>query len=206
MPGDYQMLVSTVTHWIQQHGYWAISVLLAGGVFGLPIPDETLLAFAGHLVYKSDLRLVPVIAAACAGSCCGITISYFIGRSLSRFILKYGRIIHATPERIEVVRRWFHRFGSWFLVFGYFIPGVRHVTALVAGMARLYPLKFALFAYTGALLWSSTFIMIGLLMGDEWAKFAGAFEHHLTVAAIVLALAAAAVLIVHMRLSRSRKS
>ncbi len=200
------MLENTVTYWIQQHGYWAISVLLAGGVFGLPIPDETLLAFAGHLVYKSDLRLVPVMAAAFAGSCCGITISYFIGRSLSRFILKYGRIIHATPERIELVRGWFLRFGSWLLVFGYFIPGVRHVTALVAGMARLYPLKFALFSYSGALLWSSTFVMIGLLMGDEWAKSTGAFQHHLTVAAIVLALAAAVALVVHMRWSGRRKS
>jgi membrane protein DedA with SNARE-associated domain len=133
-----------------------------------------------------------------------LTISFFIGRTLDRLIREYGRSFHATPERIDLVRQWFQRFGAWILVFGYFIPGVRQVTAIVAGMTQLRPLTFALFAYAGALLWSTSFVTIGLLLGDRWTTFINAFEHHLKIAAVVLAIAAAFGFMC-LRRSRTRK-
>ena len=35
--------------WLSAHGYGALYLLLALGVVGLPIPDETLLVFTGYL-------------------------------------------------------------------------------------------------------------------------------------------------------------
>jgi membrane protein DedA with SNARE-associated domain len=58
--------------------------------------------------------------------------------------------------------------GKWLLVIGYFIPGVRHFSAMVAGSSKLSYPEFAPFAYAGALLWSSTFVSAGYFLGKEW--------------------------------------
>jgi membrane protein DedA with SNARE-associated domain len=50
----------------------------------------------------------------------------------------------------------------------YFIPGVRHVTAILAGSTRLDFTSFAKFAYPGAILWSTVFLCLGYYAGDEW--------------------------------------
>ena len=67
--------------WITQYGYLAIFGLLVFGIVGLPVPDETLLTFTGYLVFKGHLSLPLACAAAFAGSTCGITISYTLGRT-----------------------------------------------------------------------------------------------------------------------------
>jgi membrane protein DedA with SNARE-associated domain len=63
------------------------------------------------------------------------------------------------------------------------MPGVRHVTAIVAGTSKLRPLLFAIFAYSGALLWSATFIGLGFFFGDQWSQVPGQVHKHLEVIA-----------------------
>jgi membrane protein DedA with SNARE-associated domain len=61
-------------------------------------------------------------------------------------------------------------------MFGYFLPGVRHLTAYVAGTSQFSFAVFALFAYTGALLWPVTFLSVGYIAGEEWQVFAEALQ------------------------------
>jgi membrane protein DedA with SNARE-associated domain len=158
-----------VLAWISQYGYLAIFVLLACGIVGLPLPDETLLTFTGYLIYKSHLSPPIVFASALGGSASGITISYALGRSFGMALLhRFGKYLHLTPERIERAHQWFERIGHWALTFGYFIPGVRHLTAYAAGMSGLAPHSFAIFAYLGAVLWVGCFLSLGYFLGDRW--------------------------------------
>ena len=74
-----------------------------------------------------------------------ISLSYTIGRTLGAgAVSRYGRRLHLTEDRLAQVHRWFDRVGHWALAIGYFIVGVRHVTAIVAGMSRLEFRSFAL--------------------------------------------------------------
>ena len=172
------MLTPTITDWIAQHGYAGIFTLLMLGILGLPVPDETLLVFVGYLVFKANLSFFPAVGAAFAGSVYGITLSYGLGRTGGvALIKKYGRYLHVTDEKIARVHDWLERIGKWALVCGYFVPGVRHFTAVVAGASKMEYSLFALFAYGGALLWSSTFIVIGYFFGREWAKSSATFHH-----------------------------
>jgi membrane protein DedA with SNARE-associated domain len=158
-----------VLAWIAQYGYLAIFFLLVFGVIGLPIPDETLLTFSGYLIYKGNFSAPPAFAAALAGSATGITISYVLGRSFGLALLhRYGKYLHLTPERLNRAHAWFERIGHWALTLGYFIPGVRHLTAYAAGMAEVRPHQFAIFAYTGSILWVSTFLSLGYFLGERW--------------------------------------
>ncbi|MGD0497416.1 MAG: DedA family protein [Bryobacteraceae bacterium] len=176
--------------WIAQYGCLAIFLLLMTGIVGLPVPDETLLAFSGYLVFKGHLPLPGAFAAALAGSACGITLSYTLGRTFGLALIhRYGRYLRITEERIGKAHAWFRRVGHWSLTFGYFVPGVRHLTAYAAGMSDLEAPQFALFAYSGAVLWVSTFLSLGYFLGDRWEAVQRNVNHYLfsgSVAAAIL--------------------
>ncbi len=157
--------------WISRYGYFGLFSLLVLGILGLPIPDETLLTFAGYLIFRGKLRPAPTYCAALAGSMCGITLSYTLGRVTGYFLLeKYGPRLHIKMDKVRRVHDWFHRIGGLTLTFGYYVPGVRHLSAYVAGASELELRTFALFAYAGAALWSATFITLGYLLGDRWRR------------------------------------
>jgi membrane protein DedA with SNARE-associated domain len=163
--------METVFHLISQYGLVAVFFLLVLGIVGLPVPDETLLTFSGFLVYKGHFQFLPTLACAYAGSVCGITISYTIGRTGGLYLIhRYGRYVRLTPERLAKVHQWFERLGRWALFFGYFMPGVRHFTAVVAGSSELEPHVFAAFAYSGAFVWVLTFVSLGYFLGDQWSR------------------------------------
>ena len=149
-------------HLLHQHGALGLFVLLALGIFGLPIPDETLLVISGALLAKKLLFAPTIIPAAILGAMIGITLSYLLGFSAGHaLLLRYGKYIRLTPEKLHKVETWFAKAGKWLLLFGYFLPGMRHLTGISAGAAYLRYRSFALFAYTGAVLWSLTFLSLG---------------------------------------------
>lgn len=159
-PLDHILL--TITNALIQHGSIVLFLLLALGIVGLPIPDETLLVTAGALIAKGKLLVLPTIIAAYGGSMMGISISFSIGLTAGSFVVKkYGSWFGITPKRIALAHRWFQKIGIWTLLIGYFVPGVRHLTGYVAGTLETNYAKFALFAYTGAIIWSTTFILFG---------------------------------------------
>lgn len=175
-----------VLHWVATYGYFAIFTLLVVGIVGLPVPDEFLLTSCGFLVFQGHLLLVPTVASALAGSITGITCSYVIGRTIGWKFLhsRWGRFLHIKDVHIRRVHDWFDRIGHWALMVGYFIPGVRHFTAIVAGTSKLELRSFALFAYTGAAFWVATFIFIGYHFGKNWPEILKLVEHHLKLASI----------------------
>jgi membrane protein DedA with SNARE-associated domain len=100
-------------------------------------------------------------------------------------------------EQLERTQEMFRRFGGWLLAFGYFIPGVRHVTAIAAGSGCLNYRTFAGYAYTGGILWCTVFLTIGYYAGDRWASVARSARSHVALGAGVLACAAAVYAVVH---------
>ncbi len=186
-------MLETVILWITEYGYVALFFLLMLGIVGLPIPDETIMVFSGYLIQRGTFHAGPTWITAFAGSVCGITLSYWIGRSLGMSVVtRYGKYIHFTPERLDFVLKWFERAGHWALFIGYYIAGVRHFSAVVAGTSGLRWPSFALFAYGGAAVWVTTFLTIGYYVGEKWEVMAEQVHHNLTlISVVVLSLAAA---------------
>jgi membrane protein DedA with SNARE-associated domain len=164
-----EIMEQQILGWIAHYGYLAIFCLMMFGIVGLPAPDETLLTFSGYLVSRGTFSLPLALATALAGSMCGITLSYWLGRTFGMALVhRYGRYVRVTEEHVNKAHSWFERVGHWGLTFGYFVPGVRHLTAYAAGMSGLEMRPFALFAYSGACLWVSAFIALGYFLGDRW--------------------------------------
>lgn len=167
--------------WLDHYGSVVIFVWLALGIFALPLPEESLLLLLGFLIAKGKLAIVPSLVAAYAGSCCGISGSYGLGFATGHFLVQsWGRYIGLTEKRYQLAHNWFERFGKWTLVIGYFIPGVRHLTGYTAGALRLPFRYFALFAYSGAILWGSLFIGIGYLFHTHWHSAAETLHTHIS--------------------------
>jgi len=189
--------MESVFTWLAQHGYAGLFFLLMLGILGLPIPDETLLVFCGYLIFKGRLDAQRAFVAGFAGSMCGITLSYLLGLKFSReVIFRYGKYLRITAQHVEDVSRWFDRFGLWLLSVGYFIPGVRHFTALVAGMSQLSVRRFACFAYPGAAVWVATFLTLGYVFGEGWEHTSDVVHRYSLIATGIVALVALVVWLV----------
>jgi membrane protein DedA with SNARE-associated domain len=184
--------MDSVLQWITTYGYGAIFVLLMLGVVGLPIPDETLLVFCGYLISKGNMKPLPAWLTAVAGSWCGITLSYTIGRTLGLgFVHRFGKYLRVTDERLAKVHEWFDRIGHWALFVGYYIAGLRHFTAIVAGTSKLKLTHFMAYAWSGGLLWVTTFITLGYFLGENWKQIAESIHHYVLYASIIILAAVA---------------
>jgi len=180
-----------IVEFITHYAYGGIFTLLVFGIVGLPLPDEFLLTFVGYMVFRQHLRFLPALASAFAGSACGITLSFVLGRTAGAWVVhRFGRWLHVGDAELRRAHDWFERLGGWSLTFGYFIAGVRHLTALAAGMADYEPPKFAAYAYGGALLWTTTFIGLGVYLGESWHEGSKPFRHLSLVAFAVVAVSA----------------
>lgn len=184
--------MDAVFGWVAAHGYGALFFLLTLGIVGLPVPDETLLVFTGYLISKGTLQWEGAVAAAILGSWCGITLSYFIGRTLGLNVVhRFGKYMHMNDDRLNRVHAWFDRAGHWALFGGYYIAGVRHFTAVIAGTSRLEFPTFALYAWSGAACWVAVFVTIGYYLGEDWRQIAELVHRGLGYASAVLIAAVA---------------
>lgn len=174
---EYLPDIDQLSLWLNQYGSMTLFFLLALGIIALPVPEETLMVIAGILMSKGELHIPGTMVAAYLGSIAGITTSYIIGRTAGFYLVhKYGSWLGITEKRLEKAHNWFEHYGKWSLFIGYFIPGVRHFTGLVAGTTMLEYHYFALFAYSGALVWVSTFLGIGYFSGDYWLELLSKVE------------------------------
>jgi len=161
------MTSQLLVHYISQYGYVGLFVILATSILGIPIPDEFLLTFVGSLTYTGQLNPFLAIISAATGSATGITIAYILGTFFQQKIFVHLKK-HAGSQRLERVLNWYEQHGGKLLTVGYFIPGVRHLSGYIAGLSRLSYRNFAIFAYLGATLWTTLFIVLGRLLGSRW--------------------------------------
>jgi membrane protein DedA with SNARE-associated domain len=154
---------------LEHYGYFGVTIALIGGIIGLPIPDEVLLTYVGYNVFLDKMAYLPSVLSAFSGALGGISLSYFLGIKLGLpFLHKFGPKFHISNERIVKTKALFSKFGPALLFIGYFIPGIRHVTAYLAGINSFSFKKFALYAYSGAIVWCFTFITLGRFLGEKW--------------------------------------
>lgn len=167
--GEGSSIEQTVLDLIGVYGYIALFLSLVLGIVGLPIPDEVIMTYVGFLVSKERMVFSLALTVAFLGSIAGMSISYTLGKLFGLPLLqKYGKRVGIKERHLERVQTWYLKFGPFVLLIGYFLPGIRHVTAFSAGASRMRIRSFMLYAYTGGLIWTLTFISLGRLLGEHW--------------------------------------
>lgn len=167
-----------VIHFIEQHGYGGIALLMLAENLFPPLPSELIMPFAAFQAARGQLHWALVILTGAAGSMLGTLPWYYAGRLLGlervlRFADRHGRWLTLTRSDIERAERWFVERGSIVLVFGRLVPALRTVVSLPAGVSRLPLWRYCLWTGTGSLIWCSILVAAGYLLESEYRRISG---------------------------------
>ncbi|OUM97892.1 MAG: hypothetical protein BAA02_05515 [Paenibacillaceae bacterium ZCTH02-B3] len=153
--------------WVESLGYWGIIVGLAVEV----IPSEIVLSFGGYLVSQGRITFAGAVVCGTIGAMLQQWILYAIGRYGGRpFLLKYGKYLHLKQSHIELAERWVERYGPVVVFTGRFLPVMRQVVSVPAGMARMNLGVFSLLTLLASIPWCLLFVWLGWTLGDQWEK------------------------------------
>jgi membrane protein DedA with SNARE-associated domain len=157
--------LSQILVWIESLGYWGIIIGLAIEV----IPSEIVLGFAGYLVFKGDISFLGAVICGTIGAILQQWLLYAIGRYGGRpFLDKFGKFLHLKPKHVDIAERWFAKYGSAIVFTGRFVPVMRQVVSIPAGMARMKLSLFTLLTVLASIPWSILFVWLGFSLGDNW--------------------------------------
>ncbi|MGI6005381.1 MAG: DedA family protein [Christensenellales bacterium] len=181
---------------INRFGYIGVFLLIAIENIFPPIPSEIILTFSGFMTTFSTMNIWGVTAAATLGSIAGTSVFYVVGRALGAqrlqrlFESRLGKALHLKKEDVQKAEAWFARHGPKTVFFCRFIPIVRSLISVPAGIARM-PLKIFLpLTAVGTLIWNVVLVFLGRMAGNAWESIAVYFDTYALITAAVLIVAA----------------
>ncbi len=154
---------------IDHYGYFGLFVGMALGNTGVPIGTELVLPTAGALTATGHLSsLWLTVAVALAGELAGGSVGYAIGRFGGiPAIERYGKYIHFTHGRLLRVHAFFERWGSFAIFICRFLPVIRGICAIAAGIAEMNLALFYLWTFLGSLIFCTLLIVLGNALGTH---------------------------------------
>ena len=183
---------------IDHYGYIGLFVGLALGNLGAPVGTEIVLPVAGALTATGHLpSLWLTIVVALAGELGGGSVGYAIGRFGGVPIIeRYGRYVHVTHDRLAVVHRFFERWGSFAIFVCRFLPVLRGIAAIPAGIAEMNLALFYLWTFLGSLIFCTGLILLGNALGNHLSAVLPLVHRGVYVALGAVVMAAIAALVV----------
>lgn len=177
---------------MNQFGYIGIALLIAIENIFPPIPSEVILTFGGFMTTYTSMNIWLVALFATIGSVIGAIVLYGIGRLLTPqrlawIIDKWGRILRIKKQDIKKAEKWFNRRGSLTVFFCRFIPIVRSLISIPAGMAHMNIGKFLLYTTLGTSIWNIILVYLGAYAGANWENILKYMNTYSNIAVAVLA-------------------
>ena len=177
---------------MNQFGYFGIFFLIFIENIFPPIPSEVVLLFGGFMTTYSKLNLVGMIIFSTLGSTVGAIVLYFIGKILNKERLKrivagkIGKVLRLKASDIDKADHWFDTKGNKTVFFCRFIPVVRSLISIPAGMSEMAMGKFLLYTITGSLIWNTVLLFVGSKVGENWKRIEAIMSQYSHIILILL--------------------
>ena len=177
-----------------QFGYFGVFFLIALENVFPPIPSEVILLFGGFMTTYTSLNIALMVVAATLGSLLGAIVLYYIGKILNKERLKkivsgkVGKVLRLKEKDIDMADHWFDTKGNKTVFFCRFIPIVRSLISIQAGMSDMPMAKFLLYTTVGSAIWNTVLIVIGNRVGENWESILGVFDQYSHIVLILLIL------------------
>jgi membrane protein DedA with SNARE-associated domain/membrane-associated phospholipid phosphatase len=153
---------------IEHYGYLVVLFGVMLESTGVPLPGETILLAAGVLVQRGHLDLWDAIVFGILGAVMGDQIGYWVGREGGRrFVLRWGRYLFISPERLARAEAFFGRHGGKAVFLARFFSGLRVFGALVAGTSRMRWGTFLIYNVLGGAVWVTGVVLLGYFLGSS---------------------------------------
>ncbi len=167
--GITEFIVTFATAIIEKTGYAGVFLLMVLESMVAPVPSEAVMPFAGFLLFQTKFTLWGVLLASTVGSLVGSLISYWIGAKGGRVIVeRYGKYLLLNTHHLDATERFFARYGNRAVFVSRFIPVVRHLISIPAGVGKMPLGKFCAYTVAGAALWNGFLLWIGYRLGEHW--------------------------------------
>jgi membrane protein DedA with SNARE-associated domain/membrane-associated phospholipid phosphatase len=171
-----------------------LAFLETGAFVGLVAPGEFTVLLGGAVASQGDISLPLIIAVTWISAFAGDSVSFMLGAHLGRgFLVRHGRRVGITPERLEQVETYFARYGGRTILVGRFIGLVRALAPFIAGSSRLPYRAFAPYSILGTGLWSIALILLGYFFARSLDKVTSIVGTGLLVFGIVVGIVVALV-------------
>ena len=151
----------------------------------------------------SKLNLFGMIIFSTLGSTVGAIVLYYIGKILNKERLKkivsgkIGKVLRLKASDIEKADKWFDTKGNKTVFFCRFIPVVRSLISIPAGMSEMIMSKFLLYTITGSLIWNTVLLFVGSKVGENWKKIEQIMSQYSHIILIILIIAFIGFVIYH---------
>jgi membrane protein DedA with SNARE-associated domain len=166
-------------------GGWVVSVVDGIGEVGVgvlialenvfpPLPSEVILPFAGFSAARGDIDPVLAWVAATVGAVVGAWVLYAVGAlvgydTLHRLAGKRWFLLLSQGD-LRRGRRFFDRHGTKVVLLGRFVPFLRSVVSVPAGLDRMPLPLFTLLTAVGSGIWNAVFLYLGYRLEERWAQ------------------------------------
>lgn len=177
-----------------QFGYLGVFLLIAIENIFPPIPSEVVLLFGGFMTTYTQLNIIGMVIASTLGSLVGAIVLYYIGRILNKERLKkilsgkIGIVLRIKNEDIDKADHWFDTKGNKTVFFCRFIPIVRSLISVPAGMSQMPMGKFLIYTTAGSVIWNTVLIVAGNLVGEKWEDILQIFSDYSHITLVVLVI------------------
>ncbi|NLN15015.1 MAG: DedA family protein [Tissierellia bacterium] len=190
---------------INEYGYLGVFLLITIENIFPPIPSEVILTFGGFLTSFSDMSFVNVTLAATLGSVLGAVILYGIGRiltidRLNAFVdCNIGRALHLKKGDILKAGKWFNKYENKAVFICRFVPIVRSLISLPAGISKMKMKIFLPLTALGSFIWNGVLIYLGKVAGEAWHSIVDYMNLYSIIVLIIFILIALLVGIVYIK-------
>lgn len=200
-----------ILHIIEQFGYFGVFFLiLIENVFP-PIPSEVILLFSGFFSSYTSLSVFYMILASTLGSFLGAIILYYIGKIFNKERLKkivngrLGKILFLKENDIDKADEWFDNKGNKSVFFCRFVPIVRSLISIPAGMSEMPMGKFIIYTICGSMIWNTVLICLGFRLGSNWEYVLTILDKYQMLVIVILVIIFGYVIIKFYRKKRKSK-
>ncbi len=187
-------MLESFAQWVQSIvrdvGYPGILLLITLESTLVPIPSELVMPFAGYMASQGEFSLPVILVINSVGALLGSGLCYWIGVVGGKpFLVKYGKYFLIRQHDLERTEAFFAKHGKMTILIGRFLPVIRHVISVPAGIARMPLRGFFLQTFLGSTIWGGALILLGYFVGSNWETFAKTLKRVDLLIGMILVLA-----------------
>lgn len=144
-------------------------------IVGMVVPATATILATATMASLQGWSLWPLLIVAALGAWAGDQIGYVLGWRYRQSILE-ARFMRRQRRHVARAKMVLQRYGLWAVAFSRFVPGLRAIVPLMAGVFRMRQLPFQLGNVGSAIVWALAHVMPGPviaflvepLLGHPW--------------------------------------
>jgi membrane protein DedA with SNARE-associated domain len=159
---------ATLSSFMSKYGYASVFALMALESASTPVPSEVVLPLAGYFVSTSALNFWVVVVVSTVASLTGALVDYYLAKWLGRpFVVGLLNLFRLHRSSLDRAEAWFASSAQWTVFAARFVPGLRTVISLPAGLFEMNVGRFILMTVAGCFAWSVILVYAGVLAGSQ---------------------------------------